>query len=77
MHQVLEYVSFRFLRHERLLSSVPRIALSEIALPLLFSSDAVNGIRSPMQNPVRGTLAVKDIGGEAQHRQPMVVSCTN
>ena len=55
-------------------TTLDTVALKVMILPLPLSSDAVNGIPSPIQNPVRGTLTVRDIGGEAQHRQQMVFS---
>ena len=53
------------------------VALKVMILPLPLSTDAVNGIPSPIQNPIRGTLTVRDIEGEAQHRQQVVLSFSN
>ena len=54
-----------------------QVALKVMILELPLSSDAVNGIPAPMQNPVRGTLTVRDMRGEAQHRQQMVFSSSS
>ena len=51
------------------ITSLDTVALRVMILPLPLSTDAVNGIPSPMQN--LGTLTVRDIGGEAQHRQQL------
>ena len=53
------------------ITSLDTVALRVMILPLPLSTDAVNGIPSPMQNPILGTLTVRDIGGEAQHRQQL------